>query len=256
MCATKPTIVIIPGSFSPKSFYFTTVDKLREYGYEALVNDLPSASRLPPEEAATMYEDADYFRAVAEKLADEGKDVVFVTHSYGGVVGTEAAKGIVKTDRQAAGKPGGIIRLVYVTSVVPSPGNSLRSLMGDLVPSFIEVEGGFMYHADPESSAKLTFSELPLEKSIEEVKKMSRHSAVSFVGELTYPAYKHVPVSWVFCEKDVILPPDFQNKGIENIEKESGRKVNVIRMPDSDHCPNVCQPIELATAIRDAIVAA
>lgn len=140
MSTTKPTIVIIPGSFSPGSFYFATVDKLREYGYEAMVKDLPSASRLPPEKAATMYEDADYFRAIAEKLADEGKDVVFVTHSYGGVVGTEAAKGVLKTDRQAAGKPGGIVRLVYVTSVVPSQGGSLRSLLGDLVPSFIEIE--------------------------------------------------------------------------------------------------------------------
>jgi pimeloyl-ACP methyl ester carboxylesterase len=140
MSPTKPSIVIIPGSFSPDSFYFETVDKLREYGYETIVKNLPSASRAPPEKAATMSEDADYFRAVVEKLADEGKDVVLVTHSYGGVVGTEAARDVLKTERQAAGKPGGVVRLVYVTSVVPTPGNSLRSLMGDLVPSFIEVE--------------------------------------------------------------------------------------------------------------------
>ena len=133
-------MVVIPGSFSPDYFYFEIADKLREYGYEAIVKCLPSASRSAPEKPATMYDDADYFRSVIEALADEGKDVVVVTHSYGGVVGTEAARGVIKEDRQAAGKPGGIIRIVYVTSVVPTPGNSLRSLMGDLVPSFIEVE--------------------------------------------------------------------------------------------------------------------
>lgn len=140
MSQAKPSIVIIPGSFSPETFYFETADKLREYGYETIVKDLPSASRVPPEKGASMYEDADYFRAVVEKLADEGKDVVLVTHSYGGVVGTEAAKDVLKTERKAAGKPGGVVRLVYVTSVVPTPGNSLRSLMGDLVPSYIEIE--------------------------------------------------------------------------------------------------------------------
>lgn len=140
MSQTKPSIVIIPGSFSPDFLYFDTVDKLREHGYEAMVKNLPSASRLPPEKAATLYEDADYFRGVAEELADEGKDVIFVTHSYGGVVGTEAARNALKTQRQAAGKPGGIVRIVYVTSVVPTPGNSLRSLMGDLLPSYLEVE--------------------------------------------------------------------------------------------------------------------
>jgi hypothetical protein len=112
-----------------------------------------------------------------------------------------------------------------------------------------------MHHADLEGSAKLTFSELPLEKGIEQVKKMSRHSAISFIGELTYPAYKHVPVSYVFCEKDVILPPDFQTGVIETIEKESGNKVAVLRLA-SDHCPNVSQPIELGRVIREAIVGA
>lgn len=112
-----------------------------------------------------------------------------------------------------------------------------------------------MRHADLESGAKLIFSELPLEKGIEQVKKMSRHSAISFVGELTYPAYKYVPVSYVFCENDAILPPDFQTGVIKTIEQESGNKVDVLRLA-SGHCPNVSQPIELGSIIREAIVGA
>ncbi|KAK5054496.1 hypothetical protein LTR84_001387 [Exophiala bonariae] len=255
MAQSKPSIVIIPGSFSPDYFYFDTVDKLREYGYEAIVKNLPSASRLPPEKAATLYEDADYFRGVAEKLADEGKDVVFVTHSYGGVVGSEAARDVLKTQRQAAGKTGGIVRIVYVTSVVPPVGTSLRGLMGDLLPSYLEVEGDFMRHVDFEATARRTFSQIPFEKGVEYAKKMSRHSAPSFTGELTYPAYEHVPVSWVFCEKDLILVPEFQTSVIAAIEKDSGNKVHVIRL-DADHCPNIGKPIELANAIKDALVGA
>jgi len=111
-----------------------------------------------------------------------------------------------------------------------------------------------MRHADAEGSANLTFANLPLEQGVELVKKMTRHSAVSFAGELTFAAYEHVPVSLVLCEKDVVVPPDFQTKVIETIERESGRKVDVVRLPESDHCPNVSRPVELGAAIMDAIV--
>lgn len=138
----KPAIVIVPGSFSPASFYRDVVDALQSHGYEALVETLQSSARSPlrNEQAATMEEDAEFFHGIVEKLADQGKDVVIMTHSYGGVPGTECSKGLSKKERSAAGKSGGVTRFVYVTSVVPVPGKSLKDLMGDLVPSFINVE--------------------------------------------------------------------------------------------------------------------
>lgn len=139
---SKPAIVIIPGSFSPAYFYNDIVEKLRHDGFEAIVQDLPSASRSRPEKPATMQDDAAFFRDVAERLADQGKDVVFVMHSYGGVVGTEASKGVSKKERKEAGKDGGLVRLVYLTAVVPTPGNSLGDLMGSLLPSYLKIDVG------------------------------------------------------------------------------------------------------------------
>jgi pimeloyl-ACP methyl ester carboxylesterase len=138
----KPAIVIVPGSFSPASFYADVVDALGSYGYEVIVETLLSSARSPlrGEKAATMQEDADLFHDIVERLADQGKDVVLVTHSYGGIVGTECSKGLSKEERKALGKTGGISRFVYVTSVVPTPGNSLKDLMGDLLPPFLTVE--------------------------------------------------------------------------------------------------------------------
>ncbi|KIV88506.1 hypothetical protein PV10_08187 [Exophiala mesophila] len=256
MSATKPSVVIIPGSFSPDYFYFDIVKKLQEYGYEAQVKNLPSASRLPPEQPATMYEDADFFRGLVEQLADQGKDVVLVTHSYGGVVGSEAAKGVLKTDREAAGKPGGLVKLVYLTSVVPEPGVSLGGQMGATLPTTIEIEEtGFMRQTKFEVGSKECFSDLPLEEAIEWGKKMSKQSAVSFSNELTYPGYKYVPVSYIFCEQDQILRPDFQTSVIAGIEKMSGNKVDVRRL-NTGHCPNVSNPLGTAKVIAEAIVGA
>lgn len=141
-----PTIVIIPGSFSPAYFYTKIVDQLRENGFEAAAYDLPTASRTPPQPAATLADDAAFFHDIAQKIADQGKDVVFVTHSYGGVVGTEASKGLTKAERKAVGKEGGLVRLVYLTSVVPPVGKSLADIMGDLVPTYLKVEVRSLQH--------------------------------------------------------------------------------------------------------------
>ncbi len=268
----KPTIVIVPGSFSPAYFYDAVVDKLREGGFETIVGNLPSASRSPPEPAATMADDAAFFHDIVEKVADQGKDVVLVTHSYGGVVGTEASKDLSKSERKEAGKEGGLVRLVYLTSVVPTPENSLADLMGTLLPTYLKVDvsrklailnwsnltlkqGDYMRHEPFEESARLTFSDLPLEEGIEWVKKMPLHSAPSFQGKLTYPGYRYVPVSWIFCENDLILPPDFQRQCIEMIEKESGNKVDVHSIK-TGHVPITSAPEKTAMAIMDAVKAA
>jgi len=129
---TKPTILIVPGSFSAVSLYDTLISALHALSYPAIVSDLPSASRLPPAPAASMADDAAHFHGLAESLADEGRDIVILTHSYGGIPGTEAAKGLAKTDREAEGKKGGVIRLVYLTSIVPPVGGSQLSVMGPL----------------------------------------------------------------------------------------------------------------------------
>lgn len=46
-------------------------------------------------------------------------------------------------------------------------------------------------------------------------------------GELTYPAYNHIPVTYFVCERDKVLPQDVQRGMVEMVAKESGRDVDV-----------------------------
>jgi pimeloyl-ACP methyl ester carboxylesterase len=135
-----PTILIVPGSFSPPRFYAGIVDHLTRHGYETIVAHYPSIGRRDPLPPATMADDAAYTSALAEKLADAGQSIIMVTHSYGGIVGTESTKGLAKTEREAFGKPGGITRLLYITSLVPRVGESLKTLMGTEVASFLRID--------------------------------------------------------------------------------------------------------------------
>ena len=140
----KPTILIVPGSFSPAHFYYGVVNSLKDAGYEALVYDLSSASRKPPQEAATLADDAELFHQKAATLADQGKDVVLVAHSYGGLVASECVKRLSKAEREEEGKQGCVSKIIFLTSVIPLVGESLQSLMGALLPEFIKVDVCFI----------------------------------------------------------------------------------------------------------------
>lgn len=102
-----------------------------------------------------------------------------------------------------------------------------------------------MRHDPPERSAKLTFSDLPFEEGITWVKRLTLHSAPSFMNELTYAGYKDVDVSYLLCEKDLVVPLHIQKAGIEMIERDMGKKVDVSSIP-RDHCPMVHYPDEIA----------
>ena len=94
-----------------------------------------------------------------------------------------------------------------------------------------------MIHGNPAETAKIIMQTISLEEGEAMVKQFAKHSAVSFVNELTYAGYRDVPVAYLLCEMDLCIPPKVQRAGIDMIEKESGRKVDVSSI-NADHCPN------------------
>lgn len=85
-----------------------------------------------------MEDDATAIQKVTSKLADEGQQIILVMHSYGGIPGTESAKGLSWERRQANGEQGGIIALVYVSAYLIKEGMSVMSVAGGAEwPSFL-----------------------------------------------------------------------------------------------------------------------
>ena len=106
--------------------------------------------------------------------------------------------------------------------------------------------------ASMESAWKANYPDVTFEESLPHSKLYTEHSTKSFGDKLTYPAYKYLPVSFIFCERDGTLPPDFQKKTIARIEEQSGRKVQVFTV-DAGHCPFATQPEEVAGFVNQAI---
>lgn len=133
---TKPIIVLVPGSFAYPELYNPIFDAVREKGRDIHGLHLPSvglrALEGRPGKPPTMYDDAAHINKELERLADEGKDIVLIGHSYGGIPISQAGEGLSKEARQKQGKSGGLVRLAYLTCLVPAIGGNARDVMADV----------------------------------------------------------------------------------------------------------------------------
>jgi pimeloyl-ACP methyl ester carboxylesterase len=130
---TLPTIVFIPGAWHTCDYYKQVISILTEKGFPTATVNLPSVGGV-----SSMEDDAIAIQNVISKLANDGQQIILVMHSYGGIPGTESAKGLSREIRQAKGKAGGIIALVYVSAYLIKEGMSVLSVAGDAEwPAFL-----------------------------------------------------------------------------------------------------------------------
>jgi hypothetical protein len=90
-------------------------------------------------------------------------------------------------------------------------------------------------HIDPIYMAGAVCNDLPWDVAYEHALNFAHHSSASFLDAVDRVAYKDVPVSYIVCEKDLIIQPEVQRKYVD-VLKEEGRKVEVVSV-ESGHCP-------------------
>lgn len=147
--STRPTLVLIPGAWHVAEHYDLLTPLLEKEGYTCHALTLPSVGANPA--LTSLDPDVQTIRKHVIALLDEGKDVVVVMHSYGGIPGGSAMRGLSKTDRQKAGeKGGGVVGLVYICSWMIDEGMSMiearggRGGKGGPATLKIEVSGGLL----------------------------------------------------------------------------------------------------------------
>lgn len=73
---SKPTILIVPGSFAPPVIYKDIVENLRKAGFPAVALRTPSTLKRMPLPPATMSDDANTIKGAVEAVIAQGKEVV------------------------------------------------------------------------------------------------------------------------------------------------------------------------------------
>ena len=110
---TQPTIVLVPGAWHGPDVYSSVTKTLGAHGYPTVSLPLPSVGAMPPNK--NFDEDVKAIRDCLTSLIEKGeKEVILVVHSYTGMPGAEAPKGLGKKERREKGLKGGVVRLVFI----------------------------------------------------------------------------------------------------------------------------------------------
>lgn len=152
---SKPTIIIVPGAWQTPPAFEHIVKLLQEAGYPTVHVPLPTVggTELP---LAGLSDDVDAVRKALVPIVEQGKDVVVIGHSAGGISMSGAVEGFDAGSRKAAGRSGGVIRCIFMTAFVLPKGQSLLGMLGGQPLPWMVVEVSSGERALPKSAAEET----------------------------------------------------------------------------------------------------
>ncbi|KAL7915876.1 hypothetical protein GGI35DRAFT_485339 [Trichoderma velutinum] len=245
----KPHIFIIPGAWHPGSVMNLFIQSLEAAGFSAETTTNRSAGNA----GITVQDDVAHVQSLLIPQIDEGKDVVVVAHSYGGVVGSGAIAGLDKRGREALGLKGGVIGIICIAALMSTPEQSvLEKREGKMSPwvdtSKLETEGvtytsnqiEVLYHDVSPELAKSVIASLTSQSA------MSVQSKPATIGLLDgiYDGRR----AYIRCLQDGALPLAAQDgmlaqSGVEWITKSL----------ESSHSPYLSMPDELTRVVVEII---
>ncbi|PLB47688.1 alpha/beta-hydrolase [Aspergillus steynii IBT 23096] len=236
----SPIVVIAPGAWNRGSAYDDFGDILKKRGIRSMAVDHVSNGAEPPNKGLT--EDSNRFRELVCHLVDQGEKLVLLGHSYGGMVISAAATGLGFQERQKAGKPGGVICLVYVAAFVAERGKNLRDMVGGQLWPWMLSQGDYVRL---DSDVDLV-QDVPAEIKASRTKHMLPHICLrSFTERATEEPWHTIPSAYIVCDDDVALPPTIQDSMIKSLNHPRVFRLN------SGHSPFQSMPTETADILLE-----
>jgi len=246
--ASKPTVAIVPGAWHSPGSFDALITFLNAAGYPTVSKRLPSVDTATPT-TTTAEGDAKFIvDQVLNPLLNDGKDIVFVAHSYGGSPGGAAVNGLSKADRAAAGLQGGIIGLVWIAALVAPNNVSLLQLVGGKFNDWVEIDTPSAGYTFPSTPKEVFYNDVPTpiaNVAISELRKMSTLALSTGAGAPGWanPGFQG-RLAYVRTGLDQCIP-DFAQDGMM---AGSGVKWDV-KPFNTSHSPFLSQPKQLSETI-------
>lgn len=162
-------------------------------------------------------------------------------HSYGGLPGSEATKGLSKEEREKDGKKGGVVKMCYICAFAATEGLSLFEATGGPDPWIVL----FKDTTQASNSAQIFYNDVPAPETVAHVAMLQRHAVGAFWSKATYNAFKHIDSTYLICENDNAIPLVAQ----EHMISQPGARFTVERCKAS-HSPFLSMPELTANFIR------
>ena len=248
---TKPSIVLVHGIWHSPLTYVKLSTALQRIGYDVHAPFLPSCTGARPP-TASLPEDTQLVRRLVEILADQGRPIIMVMHSYGGVVGCNALEGLDIKSRASNGKTGGVAQLIGLAAHIHPKHFAILDIvreMGneDLIPAAFDIsDDGSCMSGDPRP---LLFDGVPEEGADSLLLTLSRSNFNSLESKVQFEAWKHIPLTYVHTRQDITLPTHYQWRILAKMEK-AGISAKVVEL-DTGHSPFVTRTEEVVKIVED-----
>ncbi|KAJ5287688.1 Alpha/Beta hydrolase protein [Penicillium angulare] len=244
-----PVIVIVPGAFGTPEGFDGLKPYLTKAGYTTHSGAYPSCNPSDPANVSSA-QDIAFLRnnVLLPLLNEEGKDVVIIAHSYGGVVAGGAAKELSKETRRAQGQGTGVVGLIYVVGNITLEGESLLTAVGGAYPPFIKVNKPSQGLSLIEPAMDILYNDCDRALEPELEKLMQPHGLQAFETPATAPAWAERAFdgrrAYVRTLEDCCNPSFLQDMWLE----KSNVKWEVVDFK-TGHMPFVSHPQALAEQI-------
>ncbi|OBT41091.1 hypothetical protein VE00_09335 [Pseudogymnoascus sp. WSF 3629] len=258
-----PTLVFVPGAWHKPTCYDKIIKPLEEqHKLKCIRVTLPSTSGDPE---ATFKNDIDAAQDAISSETTQGRNVVVIAHSYGGMVGGSSIKGFAKprdtaatsstSEQSQSPDKGYVIGLILIASGFTFTGLAFMDpFFGHPPPSWrVNKETGYaeivtpprelFYHDVPEADAEYAVSQLTPQslKSLFEG------------GEYAYAGWMDVPAWYIGTVEDRGLPVVAQRLNV-GMAREMGCPVEHRELQTS-HSPFLSQPEETVGILVEAVEA-
>ncbi|XHF96385.1 hypothetical protein AWENTII_000022 [Aspergillus wentii] len=236
------SLVFAPGAWYPPTAFDPIIHKLRPLGYACQTIAFPSIQQAPIVEDLQL--DIAAVRTAVEDAADAGQEVMVIAHSWAGLPVNSALDGLSREERQKTGKPGGVVRLLFLSAFLPDVGQSLIGAFGGTPPPwYIRDANGTVTASDPFS---LFFHDVP--DGQEWAQTLRPHAWATKNSPATAAAYRTIPSAYLQCEHDRAIPLFVQEAMVENA-RQKGALMESETIPTA-HTPWLVMPDAVVDYIR------
>lgn len=244
----KVTIVLVHGAWHGSWCWKFQTPMLEALGYSLETVDLPCTSGVP---GITPFDDVTHVRSVVESLIDEGKRVVVLGHSYGGIVGSAALTGL---SEKGNGLLLGLINLsAFILPSGMDQGALIRSTGALPLFSCHTPSEGLFIVKDP---ASMFYSpDVPVDRVEWALTELRPQSMAASMGTVPPQVWQDITytgqLGYIRCTADAIVPLEQQG----NMIKEAGgdEKWIVRTLEGSGHSPFLSRPHQVAATVHEII---
>ncbi|KAL6720030.1 hypothetical protein ACLMJK_001951 [Lecanora helva] len=250
-----PVIVIVPAACQPPSLYTPFAKALEASSISWIVVSTPSVGASPG--LPDFLPDVAIVRDTVISILDEGRDVVVLMHSYGGIPGSAALRGLGTSERAKMGKNTGVIRLVYVSCIILRDGEKMQGA-GDIenlrkyASKGLDEKAGTLL-ISPQAAAFMFFHDLPEAESQHWASILKPHSLGAMWSSQTYTAWQDIPSTYVVCNLDRVMPVEKQEAMIRHAREVQPKAFDVVERVDSGHEPILSKIDDLVGVVERAI---